>query len=171
MTLVHLGQLHYDKDKESGQMFRDICQVPKTRKERMDMSDTVMSIYIIVCIGLLVSLLFHSARGHRRIVLNLTWWTLIGVFISTVGSLLLLGTFTPNMADDSLTAREIYNTFIWAGKVMPEYSEALRGINNVGVVINAMGLGVLVMVVLGGFFPKVIFQPAGQRQRQGDTYE
>jgi len=135
------------------------------------MSDIVMSIYILVCIGLLVSLLFHSARGHRRIVLNLAWWTIIGVFISTVGSILLLGTFTPNMADDSLTSREIYNAFTWAGKTMPEYSEALKGINNIGVVINAMGLGVLVMVVLGGFFPKAFFQPGGTSQRQGDSYE
>jgi len=82
-----------------------------------------------------------------------------------VGSILLLGTFTPNMADYSITAREIYNTFTWAGKTMPEYSEALKGINNVGIVINAMGLGVLVMVVLGGFFPRVFFEPAGERKR------
>ena len=135
------------------------------------MSDTVMSIYIIVCIGLLISLLFHSARGHRRIVLNLAWWTIIGVFVSTVGSFLLLGTFTPNMANDSITAREIYNAFTLAGRNMPEYSEALRGINNIGIVINAMGLGVLVMVVLGGFFPKAFFQTGGTRQRRGDTYE
>ncbi len=143
------------------------------------MSDVVINIYIIVCIGLLISLLFHTARGHRRIVINLAWWTIIGVFISTVGSILLLGTFTPNMADAGLTTREIYNTFIWAGKDMPEYSEALQGIYNIGVVINAMGLGVLVMVVLGGFFPKTFFRQAqprqgqgqSQRPRRGDTYE
>ncbi len=117
------------------------------------MSDVIMSIYVLVMIGLVTALVFHSALGHRRMVSRLIWWTFLGMFVSTVGGVLLLGTFTPNMAEHSLTGREIYNAFTWGGKI-PEYDETLRQVSNLGAVINAMGLGILVMAVIKGFFPR-----------------
>jgi len=117
------------------------------------MSDVVMSIYVLIVLGLVTALVFHSALGHRRMVSRLIWWAFIGMFVSTVGGILLLGTFTPNMAEHSLTAREIYNVYAWGGKI-PEYDETLSRISDLGTVINAMGLGILVMTLIKGFFPR-----------------
>lgn len=118
------------------------------------MSDTIISIYLFVGIGWTVTMLFHSALRHRRIVSILTWWTFIGVLISTVGWVLMLGTFTPSASGYSRTATDLYNLFAWGGIALPKYSDLLNAFNTLGIVINAMGLGVLVMVVLSGFFPR-----------------
>lgn len=123
------------------------------------MSDTIMVIYVIVVIGLTTALMFHLALRHRQIVTSLIWWSFIGIFLSSIGGLLLLGTFTPNMANYGNTSGEIYNAYTWGGIILPEYSEMLNAINNLGIVINAMGLGVLVMALLSGFFPKSFFLP------------
>lgn len=128
------------------------------------MSDTIMFIYVIVAIGLITALLMHSAMRHRRIVSVLMLWTFIGSFLSTVGGLLILGTFTPNMADYSETSRQLYNAFTWGGIRLPEYNDILGNINNLGVVINALGLGVLIMAVLSGFFPRSFFPPVSKEE-------
>ena len=121
------------------------------------MSDVVMSIYVMVVMGMGVAVMFHSARRHRRIVSSLIWWTFIGTFLSTVGGLLMVGTFTPNMANYSHTASDLFNAFSWGGINLPEYNDMMGQINNLGIAINAMGLGVLIMGVLSGFFPRSFF--------------
>lgn len=123
------------------------------------MSDFVISIYIVVLMSLATLLVFHAALRHRRIVSSLTYWALIGVFLSSVGGLLLLGTFNPDMANYSARANDLYNAFTWGGIDMPGYSEMIRVITNMGIVINAMGLGVLILDVLSGLFPKSFFLP------------
>lgn len=129
------------------------------------MSDTIMTIYVIVAIGLVTALILHSAMKHKRMVSILLWWTFIGVFLCSIGGLLMLGSFTPNMADYSYTSREFYNAFTWGGIEFPEYNEILTHINNLGIVINSLGLGVLVMAVLSGFFPRSFFPPVSREQR------
>lgn len=132
------------------------------------MSDTIMIIYVIVTIGVITALLLQSAKRHRRIVSLLILWTFIGTFLSTTGGLLILGTFTPNMADYSETSRQLYNVFTWGGIELPEYNDVLGNINNLGVIINALGLGVLVMAVLCGFFPRSFLLPVSEGASVGN---
>jgi len=129
------------------------------------MSETIISIYVIVMMSLTVALLIHAALRHRHIVSILIWWAFIGIFLSTVGGLLMQGTFTPGAADYSNTANELYNAYTWGGIYLPEYNDMLSQMNNLGIVINALGLGVLVMAVLSGFFPRTFFPPIMEGDR------
>ncbi|MCL4439357.1 MAG: hypothetical protein M1609_01835 [Firmicutes bacterium] len=133
------------------------------------MSDVLMGFYLVISTGLVIVLLYHAALRHRRIVSSLTCWAFIGVFVSTIGGFLLLGTFTPNMADYSKTSSEIYNAFTWGGIALPEYNDMLEKINDLGIIINAMGLGVLIMATLSGFFPRSFFTYA-RAENQTETH-
>ncbi|MHB9094440.1 MAG: hypothetical protein ACYC21_07180 [Eubacteriales bacterium] len=124
------------------------------------MSDVMVCIYFIVTICLVVAIMFHSALRHRRIVLCLTWLAIIGVFVSTIGGVILFGIFTPSVADYSKTSGEMYNAFTYGRMAPPRYDQMLKDINTVGAAINAMGMGVLVMAVLSGFFPRYFFTSA-----------
>ncbi len=132
------------------------------------MSDTVITIYMLVAMCLGVTLLIHSAAGHRRIASALMWWTFIGIFVSVVGGMLLVGAFTPDISNYSKTATDMYGAFDWGGIALPEYNDMLSKIYTLGAVINAMGLGILIMAVLAGFFPRSFFTPA-KREEEDKT--
>lgn len=121
------------------------------------MSDVIVMIYLVVATGLVTVFVFHKATGHRRIFAVLMQWALLGIFVSTIGGLIILGTFTPNMASYNNTAADMYNVFTWGGIELPEYDETLSVLSDVGSVINAMGLGILVMTTMAGFLPRSFF--------------
>lgn len=127
--------------------------------EVINMSDAVIGIFILTAGSLASAIMMHTAMGHRRLVSILVWLACIGIFVSTVGVLLLVGTFTPEMTDYSQTSGEIYNAFSWGGIELPEYDEMQQQIQTVGAIITAMGLGVLIMATLSGFFPRAFFSP------------
>jgi len=129
------------------------------------MSDVVIGIYILTAFSLAVAIIIHASMGHRRLFGILVWLASIGVFVSAVGGLLLLGTFTPEMADYSKTSGQVYNAFTWGGIELPEYTEMLEQINTMGAIITAMGLGVLIMAALSGLFPRTFFSPAKPKGR------
>lgn len=130
------------------------------------MSDVIVIIYLVVASGLITALLFHKGVGHRRIFSSLFVWTLSGIFVSTIGGLLIHGTFTPNTASYNSTYEELYNMFTWGGIEIPQYDVTLVTIRNLGIVTNAMGLGILVMTMLAGFFPRSFFLSAGGRKEK-----
>lgn len=139
------------------------------KREWVNMSDVLVLIYLIVGTGLVTAFVFHKATGHHRIFSALMVWAVLGVFMSTIGGLLILGTFIPNMASYNNTAVDLYNISTWGGLELPEYNETLGAISNLGIVINAMGLGVLIMTALAGFFPRSFFSSGSdhtQREAQ-----
>lgn len=133
------------------------------------MSDVLVLVYLIVGTGLVTAFVFHKATGHHRIFSVLMLWAVLGVFISTIGGMLILGTFTPNMASYNNTAADVHNIFTWGGIELPEYNETLGAISDLGIVINAMGLGILVMTAMAGFFPRSFFSP-GSNHKQKEAH-
>lgn len=130
------------------------------------MSDILIMVYLIVATGLVTVFVFHKATGHRRTFAVLMQWALLGVFVSSIGGLLMLGTFTPNMASYNNTAADMYNVFTWGGIELPEYDDTLSILNNLGIVINAMGLGILIMTTMAGFLPRKFFSLTNRKQRE-----
>ncbi len=128
------------------------------------MSDVLVMAYLIVATGLVTVFVFHKATGHRRIFSVLMQWALLGVLVSTIGGLLILGTFTPNMASYNNTAADMYNLFSWGGLELPDYDATLAAISNLGIVINAMGLGILVMTTMAGFLPRTFFSLSSKQR-------
>ena len=130
------------------------------------MSDVLVMVYLIVATGLVTVFVFHKATGHRRTFAVLMQWALLGVFVSTVGGLLMLGTFTPNMASYNNTASDMYNVFTWGGIELPEYNDTLLVLSNLGIIINAMGLGILIMTTMAGFLPRTFFSLGSNRKQR-----
>ncbi len=130
------------------------------------MSDVLVLAYLIVGTGLVTALVFHKARGHHRIFSALLWWASLGVFVSSIGGLLILGTFTPNMAAYNQTAADLYNLFSWGGVELPEYNDTINVFSNLGIIINSMGLGFLVMATMAGFFPRSFFSTSSNQKQK-----
>lgn len=130
------------------------------------MSDVLVFTYLIVATGLVTALVFHKSTGHHRIFTVLMFWAVLGVLLSTIGGLLAVGTFTPNMASYNHTAADLYNISTWGGLELPEYNDTLGAIGDLGIVFSAMGLGILILTTAAGFFPRSFFSPSSNRNQR-----
>lgn len=110
------------------------------------MSDTMTAIMAFIIMGLISTTTYHAAKGRRDLVLSIFLWSFTGIILVSLGFFILNGLFDP-------TTKTNISGYMFNPATKAVISQ--QSATELGQFTVATGLGLWVMSLLLGLFPKI----------------